>query len=609
MRSKMGEGISIFRVRLKGDFSKALCTVFSILLFLPHLHSALEEREELLDVKTLFEASDFERGEARIKKEEAMVKEEWKRSYLIYDRAFGAVLKASYSEAVPLLDDAARHGKAFPPLSSKSSYAKVYALYNKLKSASENGEGSKSSFRELRESLRLSSRVKEAFADLLNDECRLDKVKGAKECKNPPYFNVMLGMALNFKSKINDKYYASRAKQFTPVEALLQLYIGMEKTLIFLTSMTEAQSKDVLVQHLKVLSAEMESFQIVIDQISLPATEEIRDAWTLSIVEMRQGELEKSRMAVDRLQKKVKALLSSLFKEEEATKALYRLSEAFQEAFLEQELIPNSLRSLAFLLEETLKIKNVQELVPKELIEFLKSHIASAIAFKEAGKGTESESEFLFADFGVKSALLFVLEKEKAPVRGILKLLISLADNLVQQDALYPETDPQKMEKWREGVLFAISTLLDKTELFNKASFKEQQDQFSGQSKEHPGGPSCVASPWGRVIPPFDEGVELIGKSYRLMELTKPNVFSVSLMHSQALENWVLALQEMDNLSPYPGCGGAGGGGKEEGEDEAEATGGEGIEETLRNIVQMGEDDKEFEEKKELPKKESGKPW
>ena len=76
-----------------------------------------------------------------------------------------------------------------------------------------------------------------------------------------------------------------------------------------------------------------------------------------------------------------------------------------------------------------------------------------------------------------------------------------------------------------------------------------------------------------------------------------------------ALENWLSALNAMDNPKPPETCPAGGGGGQgEEGESKT-SLGSEGISEVLRNIIQMGEDEKEFEPAKKGSEKETLKPW
>lgn len=584
--------------------------LFTLLLFAKvSLYPVSEEQEELKQAEVLFEASEFDRGQALLTKEEPLVKEEWMTLFIGYDRAFGEIVQGKYVEAFSLLDELLRRGGSFPPLAARASYAKAFVLYHSLKNAAQAKEENPASFKMLRESLRFSSKVKEAYLKLAKDQCLLDKAKGGGECHAASYSREMQNQALNFRSEITGKYYRMRAQVFTPVEALLQLLIGLEKIERHLNTLVDSAGQELLPLHLKYLGEEVQGFNAVFQKINLNNIQDIKVQWSKSVEAMLHGDIKTSLKTISLVLKGIQELLRSQFNEEEAAGALYRLSESFQEVFLEEELIPNTLRSLAFLQEETFKIKKVQEILPWKLRQFASSHIQEAISLKESSKEHEAESEFLFADFMVKASLLFVLQKEKAPARAVLKLLISLADNMVQQDALYQSLNSGDLKEWKEAVLVSIKVAKDKTELFNKVVFREQLEQFKGRKNEHESVGSCVASPWERVIPPFDEGVEALDKSFRLIEKEERDFGPAAVLHAHVLEKWVKALEEMDDLSPAKGCGGAQGGGQEKGEDEAQSTGAEGIEETLRNIVQMGEDDKEFDQKKEFPKKESGKPW
>ncbi|CRX38924.1 hypothetical protein [Estrella lausannensis] len=588
---------------------RRLVVFFFLLLVKSGLHSISEQQEELKQAEVLFEASDFDRGQSLLSKEEPLTKEEWRRLFINYDLAFGRIRQGNRIEALSLLDDLLRQGGNFPPLAARVSYARAYILFLSLKNAALAKEGDPASFKMSRESLRFSSRVKDAYLNLIKDQCLLDKAKGGAECTPAEFFKEMRNQALNFRSEIAGKYYRMRTQVFTPIEALLQLLIGTEKIERHLKTILDSVSQHLLSLHLNYLAEEMQNFDAVFQKIELAGIEEIREQWSDFVNAMLQGDIKTSLERVSSVLQGIRELLRSQFNEEEAAGALYRLSESFQEVFLEEELIPNSLRSLAFLQEETFKIKKVQEVLPWKLRQFVSIHIQEAISLKESGNEEGSESEFLFADFMVKASLLFVLQNEKAPARAVLKLLISLVDNMVQQDTLYQYLKDDALKKWKEAVLLTIKTAMEKTELFDKAALREQKELFSQRENEDGSRGACVASPWERVIPPFDEGLEALDKSLRLTSREDRSFNQVGVLHAYVLEKWVEALEQMDDLSPAKGCGGAQGGGQEKGEDEAQSTGAEGIEETLRNIVQMGEDDKEFDEKKEFPKKESGKPW
>jgi hypothetical protein len=204
-------------------------------------------------------------------------------------------------------------------------------------------------------------------------------------------------------------------------------------------------------------------------------------------------------------------------------------------------------------------------------------------------------SEFLFADFAIKSSLFYTIDMEKVPPRILLRLYISLMDTIL-------ELDSQSSDK--EAFNSILEMLSSKLTLFDEAAFRAEVQEFQAGTKRNERGASCVASPWEAVYPFFDEGRDLFLRSKPIIGQER-----IIPIHTKILENWIAALEAIDNPKPPTTCGGGGGGGSTDTGESKPSLGGEGIEQVLQNIVQMGENDKEFEPTKEEQKKEVLKPW
>jgi len=516
---------------------------------------------DLTQSKTYWEAGDNKKAEELLKKGEDSAKENWEKQYYLYDRSLTDF--SATQESFPL---------TFPPVQAKADYRKVYALFLKMRDAYLIQENSLKNLEALRSAVRQGALLKKSAKDTEKSFCRLDKIKGAKVCAPIPFLPKILTLADQFRAEIAHNFTLMRTQFFSPMELLLQFLIGQERIELVLQDLQGLESGD----YLKHLSKEMETYLPL-----LKNNDELLEKYQDVISKLSRGDLQGGEALLKDIIQSVKSQLNTFFEAQEITEALYGLFEGYQEAQLEENV--SAWKILLLKQEEIFKLKGAVELLPKELIEFANKHLEKAVR-------TGDVSEFLFADFAIKSSLFYTIDMEKVPPRILLRLYISLMDTVV-------ELGPQVTDK--EAFLSILQMLISKLPLFDDAALREEVREFQAKTKRHSDGASCVASPWEAVYPFFDEGRDLLLRS---KELNQEQMTKV-------LENWLSALEALDNPKPPTTCPGGGGGGSTEEGESKPSLGGEGIEQVLQNIVQMGENDKEFEPTKEEQKKEVLKPW
>lgn len=567
-----------------------------------------DENDLLIKARTLIEAGDFLRADELLKSGEESAQTNWQKQYFFYDRALGTILKDIQKIQAMPMQEVSPLRYSFPPVGPKADYTHAYALFLMMKNAFLIKEKNPRNVEILRMGVRLGVQINKSIKQFIIDDCRLNKIKGAKNCQTPRYVLNMLKLSEIFKLEILRKYYAMRGQFFTPIEALLQFLIGHEMFIKTLKALKNLEPSDSLDAYLLKLSKEAETFHPIVERFKNGEEGDLIAKQYAAFIEfLKQADVIKAEELAQKILINIRALMETLFSKQEAIEALYELFEAYQEAYLEENLSLNTLKLLSLKQEETFKLPGVQESVPKELLDYAQMHLKKATLIVQSGNQDLAESEFLFADFAIKSSIFYTIDLNKVSSRILLRLYISLMNTLASQDSLADVIASEK--EWDNSLLFNLETILNKTVLFDKVSLREEIAAFEAQSAHHPDGSSCVASPWEVVLPYFDEGRKLLERSKNIVQFKGFESNWIIPLHSETIENWLLALNALDNPQSPTSCPGGGGGRSEEGKDKT-STGGEGIDQVLQNIVRMGEDDKEFEAVKVVKKeKETTKPW
>lgn len=328
-----------------------------------------------------------------------------------------------------------------------------------------------------------------------------------------------------------------------------------------------------------------------------------------ALQELKEGAWAGSKSAVQHARKSLNELFFLLLEEDPILEIFRKILAEYDRALASteiQEEVLNNLMAQQTTIKELLKRKKIAT----DKLEGVQQELERALNYSHAGQNSLARI-YLLLSYQKMLRFSWPFEAEKGrSAEQVLEHIISeqsfsyILNNLMF-DAL-DKHEPSILKLVRE----AQTGTLQVAELFWEAALKAQKHSFQTEGIEDnkKNALRCQFQPWATVMPLFEKGVDEATGAFDV--LMKQPWNRISKDHQQsALKDWKEALEKLKNTPPSDSCesppsGGGGGGGSQkkqpenkseekETQTQAQQSQKTSIQEVLRLLQQMDQDDRQ----------------